>query len=239
MKKILTGVLVIMAAVFVVSCSAQQQGGATFEAMVKSLGDSSLLVTTSDKSVGFDQASVSVTKDTVLVDANGKAITLSDISVGSGVTVTIGPEVAESYPVQATALKIVFKGKAAQTFAPDVSQSTAAGGLESMTPFEPAEYRKITPEQAKERIDAGGVILLDVRTQEEYDAGHIEGSTLIPLAELKDRAESELPDKAAEILVYCRSGNRSKTASEELLQMGYVNVSDMGGINDWPYEIVK
>lgn len=104
---------------------------------------------------------------------------------------------------------------------------------------EKAEYRKITQEAAKEQMGQEGVIVLDVRTQEEYDEGHIEGALLLPVDQIKDQAVQVLPDKNSIILVYCRSGNRSRTASEALIEMGYLEVFDFGGIIDWPYETVK
>ena len=81
--------------------------------------------------------------------------------------------------------------------------------------------------------------IIDARTQEEYDEGHIPGAILIPEYEIADRAEKELPDKDQLILVYCRSGRRSKIAAEELVKLGYTNVKEFGGIIDWEYEIVK
>ncbi len=82
-------------------------------------------------------------------------------------------------------------------------------------------------------------IIIDARTQEEFADGHIEGAIMIPEYEIANRAEQQLPDKDALILVYCRSGRRSKIASEELVKLGYTNVKEFGGIIDWPYEIVK
>ena len=76
-------------------------------------------------------------------------------------------------------------------------------------------------------------------TQEEFAQGHIRNAILIPEYEIADRAEKELPHKNALILVYCRSGRRSKIAAEELSKLGYTNVKEFGGIIDWPYEIVK
>ena len=100
----------------------------------------------------------------------------------------------------------------------------------------PAEYTKISALQAKEIMESGEeYILLDVRTQEEYDAGHIKGSILIPYTEIETQAPDELPDKDADILVYCRSGRRSAIAAQALADMGYTHVLDMGGIQDWPY----
>jgi len=99
-------------------------------------------------------------------------------------------------------------------------------------------YADITPAEAKKRLDSDkSIVLLDVRTQEEYDEKHIPGSILIPVDELEKRAELELPDKNAEIFVYCRSGRRSVTASEILVRLGYTGVYNLGGINDWPYEV--
>lgn len=98
----------------------------------------------------------------------------------------------------------------------------------------------ISAEKAKEIMDeTQNFTILDVRTQEEYDEGHIENAYLIPDYELSDRAEVELPDKDALILVYCRSGRRSKASAELLASLGYTNVKDFGGIIDWKYEIVK
>ena len=103
-----------------------------------------------------------------------------------------------------------------------------------------ATYEQISGAEAKALMDSeSGYIIIDARTQEEYDQGHIPGAILIPEYEIADRAEKELPDKDQLILVYCRSGRRSKIASEELVKLGYTNVKEFGGIIDWKYEIVK
>jgi len=100
-------------------------------------------------------------------------------------------------------------------------------------------YMNITAHEAKEIMDnQTGYVILDVRTQEEYDSGHIPGAILIPDYEISTRAEAELPDKDQLILVYCRSGRRSKNAAEALVQLGYTNIREFGGIIDWPYEVV-
>ena len=100
-------------------------------------------------------------------------------------------------------------------------------------------YEQITPAQAKEIMDSqDAYIILDVRTQEEFDESHIEGAILIPDYEITDKAESVLKDKDQLILVYCRSGRRSKLAAEALVELGYTNVKEFGGIIDWPYETV-
>ncbi len=101
-------------------------------------------------------------------------------------------------------------------------------------------YEQISAEQAKALMDSEtGYAVVDARTQEEYDAGHIPGAVLIPEYEVADRAEKELPDKNRLILVYCRSGRRSKIASQALVDLGYTNVKEFGGIIDWEYETVK
>ena len=103
-----------------------------------------------------------------------------------------------------------------------------------------ATYEQISGAEAKALMDSeSGYIIIDARTQEEYDEGHIPGAILIPEYEIADRAEKELPDKDQMILVYCRSGRRSKIAAEELVKLGYTNVKEFGGIIDWEYEIVK
>lgn len=111
---------------------------------------------------------------------------------------------------------------------------TACNGGTSTT------YEQITAKEAKEIMDAEkDYIIIDARTEEEFAEGHIKGAILIPEYEIVKRAEKELPNKEQLILVYCRSGRRSKIASEELAKLGYTNVKEFGGIIDWPYEIVK
>ena len=101
-------------------------------------------------------------------------------------------------------------------------------------------YEQIDGAKAKALMDSeSGYIIIDARTQEEYDQGHIPGATLIPEYEIANRAEKEIPDKDQLILVYCRSGRRSKIAAEELVKLGYTNVKEFGGIIDWEYETVK
>ncbi len=100
-----------------------------------------------------------------------------------------------------------------------------------------AEYKKITPAEAQAMMGED-VVVLDVRTQEEYDAGHIPDALLLPDTELKQRAEELLPEKDQTILVYCRSGRRSANAARQLLELGYTKVFDFGGILDWTGEII-
>lgn len=102
-----------------------------------------------------------------------------------------------------------------------------------------SSYKKITAEEAKTMIDQdNSVTILDVRTAEEYNEGHIENAILIPDTSIIDTAESILTDKSATILVYCRSGRRSALAAANLVDLGYTNIYDFGGIIDWEYDIV-
>ena len=101
-----------------------------------------------------------------------------------------------------------------------------------------AVYVNITAEEAKEIMDnEEGYIIMDVREQDEYDAGHISGAILIPYTQIEAKANEMLPDKDQLILVYCRSGRRSKIAAEALAELGYTNIKEFGGILDWPYEV--
>ena len=103
-----------------------------------------------------------------------------------------------------------------------------------------AAYMNITAEEAKQIMDSeDGYIILDARTQEEYDQGHIPGAIVISHEEIAEKAEEVLTDKDQLILVYCRSGRRSKIAAEALVELGYTNIKEFGGIIDWPYEVEK
>ena len=100
-------------------------------------------------------------------------------------------------------------------------------------------YKQITPAEAKDLMDSKeNYVILDVRTMEEFAEGHIEGAILIPDYEIGEKAESVLTDKNQLILVYCRSGRRSKNAASELAALGYTNIQEFGGIIDWPYSMV-
>lgn len=129
----------------------------------------------------------------------------------------------------ALAFSIIMLSACAAPATAAVSTPTAA----------PVEYRKISAADAKARMDSGDeIIILDVRTEEEYDAGHITDAILVPNETIIDEQPELLPDLDAEILVYCRSGNRSAQAAKKLIAIGYTNVVDFGGIIDWPYEVV-
>ena len=113
---------------------------------------------------------------------------------------------------------------------------TGCGG----TSMKENNYQQITQETAKEMMDTQEVLILDVREQHEYDGGHIPGAVLLPVGTItKDTAYAIIDDLDTVVLVYCRSGNRSKTASQALVDLGYTNIYEFGGINTWPYEIEK
>ena len=98
---------------------------------------------------------------------------------------------------------------------------------------------KIDAEEARRMMDEEEVIIVDVRTEEEYEEAHIEGALLLTLDQIDSKAESVIPDKEKTYLIYCRSGNRSAQAAEKLVEMGYANIYDFGGIIDWPYDTVS
>ena len=98
-------------------------------------------------------------------------------------------------------------------------------------------YQQISQEEAKEMMDTQEVIILDVREQDEYDSGHIPGAVLLPVGTIDETTTAEvIPEMDSTVLVYCRSGNRSKTASAALAELGYTDIYEFGGINTWPYE---
>ena len=123
------------------------------------------------------------------------------------------------------------------------AEQTPAPQQETAVVQQAASYKTLTPQEAKARMEQNPqAVVLDVRNQDEYAAGHLPNAVLLPvdLIETKSAEVAKvLPDKDAEILVYCRSGKRAHRASQALADMGYTNVEHIGGIMDWPYEIVK
>jgi rhodanese-related sulfurtransferase len=138
-----------------------------------------------------------------------------DLVAGQIIEIEALPEIRESYPVQITAVNINLLEEPNQN-----------------------SYIKITAQEAQEMMGED-VIIMDVRTQAEFAEGHIPNALLLPDNEIKQRAEELLPDKEQTILVYCRSGRRSELAAKELIQLGYTNVYDFGGILDWTGDVVK
>lgn len=125
---------------------------------------------------------------------------------------------------------------------------TVFAGCTQKTNKEPTEatqmnigtYYQIPQDEAKRIMDEeSDYIIVDAREQSEYDEGHIKGAIIIPYTEIEQKAEEMLPDKEQLILVYCRSGRRSKIAAQSLADMGYTNVKEFGGIIDWQYDIER
>lgn len=104
-----------------------------------------------------------------------------------------------------------------------------------------ASYQQITAEEAKSMMEEQpDAVILDVREQDEYDAGHIPGAVLLSVGTIdEETAASAILEKDTVVLVYCRSGNRSKTASQALADLGYTQIYEFGGIKDWPYEVER
>ena len=102
-------------------------------------------------------------------------------------------------------------------------------------------YKQISQEEAKKMMDQyADAVILDVREAEEFAAGHIKGAVLLSVGSITEESAAEvIGEKDTMVLVYCRSGNRSKTAAGKLVALGYSNVYEFGGINTWPYEIEK
>jgi len=108
----------------------------------------------------------------------------------------------------------------------------------SEPPATAPEYIRLTPQQAQDMM-SDDVIILDVRTQEEFSERRIKNALLLPVDEIEEKASSVIPDKNQTVLVYCRTGRRSEIASRQLIEMGYTSVFDFGGIVDWTGAIVR
>ena len=146
----------------------------------------------------------------------------------------------------AALLALLLAGCAAPKTDPGPAETEAETETEAKTETEAdteaeatADYHRITAEEAYEIMVSQEVVVVDVRTREEYDGGHIENAVLVPNESIGSEMPDALPDKEATLLVYCRSGRRSKDAAQKLLELGYQNVYDFGGVIDWPYELVK
>lgn len=115
----------------------------------------------------------------------------------------------------------------------------SVSGCGTQTKSANLNYTKITANEAKEMMNGNNAVtILDVRTEEEYKTGHIKGAILIPDTEITNKAKELLTNKSATIMVYCRSGRRSANAAAKLIELGYTNVYDFGGIIDWKYDTV-
>ena len=201
MKRIF--VLLAITMIILPGCGAKNEN-IIFSAVIESVFDNSLLVTTEDK-VGFDRASVGFDRSLVLN---------FEPRIGQTLRIEILPEIRESYPVQVTAVRI-----------------------ELISDAQTSEYRRISAVKAQEMMSED-VIILDVRTQAEFNEGHIPNAILLPYNDIIDKAKTILPDMDQIILVYCRSGRRSELAAKDLIDMGFTSVYDFGGIIDWTGDVI-
>ena len=145
----------------------------------------------------------------------------------------------------AALLALLLAGCAAPKTDPGPAETEAETETEAKTETEAdteaeatADYHRITAEEAYEMM-VSQEFVVDVRTREEYDGGHTENAVLVPNESIGSEMPETLPDKEATLLIYCRSGRRSKDAAQKLLALGYQSVYDFGGVIDWPYELVK
>lgn len=141
----------------------------------------------------------------------------------------------------ALAAMVLLAGCAGQGTGPMQGGSAASmpqAGQEAGSGMQEQAYHKITAEEAKQMMDEGGVTVVDVRTEAEYKEGHIPGAVLVPNETIGSEPPEALPELDAVLLVHCRTGVRSKQAADKLVEMGYTQVYDFGGIRDWPYDIV-
>ena len=182
----------------------------TFVGAVEEIHEKSILVKVLDD-LDFDLAIVGINEKTDFSE-----ISYEELKVGNELEITMFSEIRESYPVQVTAEKIKLNSFG-----------------------EVVRYKKISAEEAKKIIDEEEPIILDVRTREEYEEVHIPNSILIPDFEIEKLAPVKIEDKNAKILLYCRSGRRSELAAKKLIDLGYTNVYDFGGIIDWDYEVAS
>jgi rhodanese-related sulfurtransferase len=131
-----------------------------------------------------------------------------------------------------------YNGKPA--FEATMAAANAMPGATATATLTPAEYHKLTAEEAKARMDSGDpVTIVDVRTLSEFTSGHVPGAINVPNEDILDEMPDQLPDLDAELLVYCRSGRRSSDAAHKLVALGYTKVYDFVGILDWPYDTEK
>lgn len=181
----------------------------TFTATIDQVNENSILVSTIDFD-DFDIANVDLREAEVEFQ----------VMDGQLVEITILPLVRESYPVQVTGVKVKL-----MALEPEGEKEVA--------------YKKITAEEAMNMMNDNDLVILDVRTLEEFKDKHIQGALNIPSTNLSEEAAEKLPDKDAAIIVYCHSGVRSASAAKWLIEEGYSNVYDLGGIADWPYETIS
>ena len=144
------------------------------------------------------------------------------------------------FPAAVLAAALVLAGCGSGQQAPAGSPAPQPVSSQSVRVSKEDAWQSITPEEAKAMMDGEEeVLVVDVRTREEYDSGHIPGAVLVVNEEIGSEPPQELPDKNQPLLLYCRSGRRSKEAAEKLAELGYTQVYEFGGIQDWPYEVAR
>ncbi len=182
----------------------------------------------------------------LLIAAMAAVVTVTGCSAKKETgTIETEAKQATQAPGQETAAETVTEAvtaAAAETVTEAVTEAGTASVAEesTRTAVQAGTYQQIDMQEAKDIMDSEeGYIIMDARSQDEFDQGHIPGAIVLPHTEVREKAEELLPDKDQKILVYCRSGNRSKQASQVLVELGYTNVIEFGGINSWPYETEK
>lgn len=221
MKKLCAVVSVLFCLLLLGSCNSSAQPRMLKGTVLRVNGNSLFISTSELKDSEIDKAYVNITPSTVLKTSDGKSITGKDFKEGDSLIVGYSGEILTTNPPQIIALSITLQRV-------------------STTENTRAEYRKISPEQAQEILKENqNAILVDVRTQPEYEEQRIPQSILIPNEEISTLAPKLLADKNATILVYCRTGVRSQQAALKLVELGYTNVYDIGGIVNWPYQTVS
>lgn len=172
---------------------------------------------------------------------NAKEITFSAVilsSYGNSMSVSIADKRADFYSADVKFSSLDFvpeTGRAVTITTSEIVYETPVQVTAKSIELIPVKYKKITADEAYEKIQAGGVTVVDVSSEDEFNLGHIAGAVLLTEDDIREKAEAVLPDKQAEILVYCRSGDRSEIAARSLISLGYTNVTDFGTLSDWQH----
>ena len=185
--------------------------------------------TATDKSTGIDGRIIEIVDNGHITIRNEEDTSIyykidirGGLKFGNGVNLNLNPDNVITADVEIT----------------DSESLPKEAVLISITGNKAPDYRVINAKQAKEMIDGGDVLIVDVRTRVEYEDGYIMDAYNVPLDQIDKGIVNVTSNKEDTILVYCRSGNRSKVAARILTEMGYTNVYDFGGIVDWPFEVI-
>lgn len=217
MKKILLITFIVISVVFVSACSVVEVPGPTEEDV-------------SDEGVPVDGRIIDMVPGDYIIIRNEEDTSIyHEINISGGIVTKSGVS-DELEPDNVISARVLIK---------DAESIPIGAELILVESNTAPDYRVIDAAEAKKMIDEGNVLILDVRTRVEFEAGYIPDAFNIPLGTIADVIKHITTDKQAVLLVYCRSGNRSKVAARELTELGYVNVYDFGGIINWPYEIFE